>query len=328
MRILSMPAAAPSAERRTTEMKAILHHRVGGYFRELIEQASDRLQIVIVDPDDQRHLANELVDADVLLHVLAPVTEQVIRMAPRLRLIQKIGVGVDGIDRVHAKARGIAVCNMIGINTVAVAEMTLALIFSCLRQVTRLSEQAKSGYGDWNETGDEFSEIGGLTIGLVGYGAVSRQLSPVLRALGAQPIAFDRNPVGDEIEFVSFDELLARSDVVSLHAPASAETHHLMDARRLAQMRAGSILVNTARGSLVDESALAEALSAGHLRAAALDVMATEPPPKNHGLFALPNVVVTPHVAWLTRQSLKRSMASVLENCRRLERNEPLLNQV
>ena len=310
-------------------MKAVLHYRAGPALRALLAASSDRLRIAVAEPGDEAGLAREMADADILLHVLTPVTAAVMDLAPRLLLIQKIGVGLDTIDLAHARARGIAVANMPGTNTAAVAEMTLALMLACLRRIAILSEATKRGQG-WQlaaETLDGLGEIGGRRIGLIGYGAIPQRLAPVLRALGATPVAFTRSSRAEGIATLPLDELLATSDIVSLHLPATPETRHLLDARRLALIPRGGILVNTARGALVDEAALVEALASGHLASAGLDVFAVEPARANP-LFALPNVVAAPHVAWLTQETLSRSMSVILENARRLATGESLLHQV
>ena len=311
-------------------MKAVLHYRAGPNFRAMAEALRGTLDVAIVEPGDADGMAREMADAEVLLHVLAPVTAEVMDLAPKLRLVQKIGVGIDAIDRAHAKARGVAVCNMPGTNTAAVTEMTLALMLACLRRIPVL--HAGTAAGDiWpraGEIGDGLGEIGGRTVGLVGYGAVAQRLAPVLRALGAEVIAHSRTARGDGVEFVGLDDLLARADIVSLHLPANAETQNLLDGRRLALMKPGAILINTARGSLVDETALANALSSGRLGAAGLDVFAAEPPPSANPLLGLPNVVLAPHLAWLTQETLRRSLEIVAENVRRLQAGEALLHRV
>jgi phosphoglycerate dehydrogenase-like enzyme len=310
-------------------VKAVLHYRAGAAFRALLDASADRLTVAVVEPGDAAALARKMADAEVLLHVLTPVTADVMDLAPRLRLIQKIGVGLDTIDLAAAHARGIAVANMPGTNTAAVAEMTLALIFACLRRTVALSEGTRAGRG-WSlpvETLDGLGEIGGRTVGLIGYGAVPQRHTPVLRELGATPVAWSRSSRGDGVQLMPLDDLLARADIVSLHVPATPDTRHLLDARRIGLICPGGILINTARGALVDEPALLEALTTGRLAAAGLDVFAEEPARANP-LFALPNVVAAPHVAWLTQETLARSMVVVLENVRRLAADAPLMHQV
>lgn len=311
-------------------MKLLLHYDAGPNLRSMLADLPQGMSAAVVAPGDDAALRHELADTDMLLHVLAPVSAAMIDSAPTLKLIQKIGVGVDAIDRRHAAVRGIAVCNMPGTNTAAVAEMTLALILATLRRVSTLAEAMGDGSA-WSISsglGDAAGEIDGATVGLVGYGAVPRRLAPVLRALGARVIVANRSRHGDEVEFVELDDLLSRSDIVSLHLPAAPETLGIMDGRRIGLMKAGAILINTARGSLVDEAALADALREGHLAGAGLDVFAQEPPEPANLLLGLANVVGTPHVAWLTRGTLRRSLDVALDNAARLQEGRPLRFEV
>lgn len=311
-------------------MKLLLHYAAGPNLAAMMGALPAGMRAAIVEPGDGEALARELADTDMLLHVLAPVTAAMIDQAPRLKLIQKLGVGVDAIDRAHAAARGVAVCNMPGTNTAAVAELTLGLMLACLRRIPQLAAGVATAEG-WRASGaagDGLSEIGGATIGLVGHGAVPRRLIPVLEALGAEVIVANRTQTDAGVSFVTLDELLARADIVSLHLPAAAETSRLIDARRIGLMKPGAVLINTARGSLVDEAALAAALASGKLAAAGLDVFAAEPPGPDNKLLSLPNVVATPHVAWLTRQTLRRSLDVALDNARRLGAGEALLHLV
>ena len=282
-------------------------------------------------PEDRAGLAAVLPRVEVLWHVLEPVTAATIAAAPRLALVQKIGVGVNTIDLEAARARGIAVCNIPGTNTRAVAEHALALMLACLRRVPALDAAVRAGEG-WRrpaEEMDRFGEIGGRTVGLVGYGALPRLLEPVLRAIGAEVVYWTRTPKPDApAAWRPLGELLAGADIVSLHLPLVPETERLIDAGALARMRPGAVLVNTARGGLVDEAALVEALRDGRLGAAGLDVFAREPLPEGHPLTRLDNVVLAPHLAWLTPETLDRSLAVAVENVRRLAAGEPLLHRV
>ncbi len=179
------------------------------------------------------------------------------------------------------------------------------------------------------EVQDRYGEVAGRTVGLVGYGAVPRRLAPVLAALGARVLFASRSPKPDAAaERRSLDGLLRESDVVSLHLPLAPDTERLIDAAAIARMKPGAVLVNTARGALVDEAALVESLVRGHLGAAGLDVFETEPLRADNPLLALDNVVVTPHVAWLTQETMERSLTVAAENCRRLAAGQPLLHRV
>jgi phosphoglycerate dehydrogenase-like enzyme len=311
-------------------MKAVLHYAAGPAFRRALAAFEPDLHVAVVGEDDQAGLIHELAGAGALLHVLAPVTAGMIAAAPHLRLVQKIGVGVDAIDIAACRTRGVAVCNMPGTNSAAVAEMTLALMLATLRRIPRLDAAMRVGRG-WAlppEALDGFGEIGGRTVGLIGYGAAARCLAPALRALGAEVLVWSRRPPDDGATSAGLDDVLARADILSLHIPATPETAKFMDAGKIAAMKPGAILINTARGALIDEDALAAALREGRLAGAGLDVFAREPTGADHPLLALPNVVATPHLAWLTAETLKRSLTVAAENCRRAAAGEPLLHRV
>ena len=272
----------------------------------------------------------EIGRADVLWHSLRPVTAQVIARAPALRLVQKIGTGVNTIDLEAAKARGIAVCNLPGANAPAVAEMTLLLMLACLRRLRDL-DAAVRVEGGWHAVAgmqDRFGELGGRTVGLVGFGAVPQLLAGWLAAMGAKIVYCARTAKECSYERLPLPELLACSDIVSLHVPLTDATQGLMGASSLSLMKPGAILVNTARGGLVDEAALVDALKSGKLGAAGLDVFAHEPPQASHPLLSLPNVVTSPHLAWLTQETLERCLKMAVENVRRLQAGEALMNRV
>jgi phosphoglycerate dehydrogenase-like enzyme len=313
-------------------MKAVLHYRATPGFRQKIAALdNDWLRIVVVDETDRAAFAREMADTDVLLHVLERISAADIDSAPRLKLIQKLGVGVDTIDLDAAKRRGVAVCNMPGANTRAVAELTLLLMLATLRRLSELDAQTRRGKGWALEPTvvDGLSEIGGKTVGLVGFGSVGQCLVPMLHGVGARVVYASRHehPV-PHATFVSFADLLGSADVVSLHVPLTPDTSRLINETTIAAMKPGAVLVNTARGGLVDYDALYRALASGRLRGAGLDVFDTEPADGSHPVFRLPGVTVTPHLAWFTSETLDRGLAVFGENCRRLRDAEPLINRV
>lgn len=313
-------------------MKAVLQFRASERLRQRCAALSPTwLDIVVVDEADKAAFAREMRDAEVLLHVLEPVTADVIRQSPQLRLIQKIGVGVNTIDLDAARRANVQVANMPGTNSAAVAEMTLGLMFAAIRRIAPLDRATRSGLG-WAlpETYfDTAGEIAGSTVGLVGFGAVPQLLAPVLRALGARVIYANRSVRAESgAEHVPLDTLLALSDIVSLHVPLTPQTEKLIDAQALAKMKPGSVLINTARGGLLDENAMADALASGRLSAAGFDVLAVEPAGPDHPFFRFDNVVVTPHIGWLTPQTFERSMAIAIANCTRLRERGDLLHKV
>jgi phosphoglycerate dehydrogenase-like enzyme len=289
------------------------------------------LRIAIVDETDKVTFAREMRDTDVLLHVLERTTATVMDQAPQLKLIQKLGVGVDTIDIDAARARDIAVCNMPGTNTRAVAELTLLLMLATLRRLSELDRHTRAGHGwELDSTAvDNLGELGGRTVGLVGFGAVGKCLLPMLQGIGANVIYTTRTEqIVPDARFVSLPDLIANADVVSLHVPLTPQTAWMIDENALNRMKRGAILVNTSRGGLVDYGGLYNTLISGHLRGAGLDVFDTEPATAVHPLFQLPNIVVTPHVAWLTAEMLSRGLAVFQENCRRLRDGDSLLNRV
>src|SRR5690606_22878594 len=312
-------------------MKAVLHHDIGSGIRRLVSAVDpSAAEIVVGGATDGGARRRGLSDAEVLLHVLTPVGAATMDIGPRLRLIQKIGVGVDTIDIEAAKARGIAVCNMPGTNTQAVVEMTLALLFACLRRIVPIDAETRAGRG-WpidSRFIEGVGEVSGKTVGLVGYGAVSQRLTPVLQALGARVVASTRRAAETPVEVLPLEEPLRQAEIVSLHVPLTPETKGLLDAGRIGLMKSGAILVNTARGPLVEEAALVAALKSGHIAAAGLDVFPQEPPAPDSELLKLPNVVATPHLAWLTEGTWQRSLEVVVEQCRRLAAGGELLHRV
>lgn len=312
-------------------MNVVFHYAAGpDLATRLVGLAADGLAVSVCAEADTARFQQLMQHAEVLWHVLKPADAAAIAGAPRLRLVQKIGVGVNTIDLEACRARGIAVCNLPGTNAPAVAEMTLLLMLAVLRRLPVFDRTMRQGR--WSvepEMQDRLGELGGRIVGLVGYGAVPRALAPALAALGCRILYANRTPKPDAIgAFRPLPALLAEADVVSLHLPLLPETEQLIDAAALARMKPGAILVNTARGGLVDEAALIEALTSGRLGGAGLDVFAREPAVVNDPLLALENVVVTPHVGWLTTATFDRSLALAAENCRRLRDGTALLHRV
>jgi len=289
------------------------------------------LDVEIVPVADREGFARAMKDCVVLWHVLEPVRGDHMEQAPKLALIQKIGVGVNTIDLEIAKARGIAVCNMPGTNSQAVAEMTLMLMLSALRQASMFDRRTRLGTG-WSipaAVQDTLGEISGKVVGFVGFGEVPRRLAPALKALGATLIYTATSPkdTGDA-EWRELNALLAEADIVSLHVPLTDATASLIDAAALQTMKPGAVLVNTARGGVVDQPALVDALRSGRLSAAGLDVFADEPVSPDDSLLALENVTLAPHVSWLTRETLARSIAVAAQNCDRLREGRDLLHRI
>ena len=303
----------------------VLHARPSPGFRAAVDAIFGK--DVVVHVDEAAPLDGVAGEITALLHVLTPVTPEFIASAPNLKLIQKLGVGVNTIALDAAREHGTAVCNMPGTNSQAVAEMALSLMMAVLRRTCFFDARTRAGEG-WTADPSELDNVGevaGRTVGLVGIGNSAQRLAPVLAALGARVVYTARSPRDLPYEYLPLDRLLAQSDIVSLHIPLTEETRGVIDPLA---MKPGAVLVNTARGELVDEARLVQALASAHLRGAGLDVFAAEPVPADNPLLGLPSVVLAPHIAWLTPETLVRSLEVAHENCRRLSAGEPLLHQV
>jgi D-3-phosphoglycerate dehydrogenase len=246
-----------------------------------------------------------------------------LQSAERLQVVARSGVGYDAIDVEAASDLGIWVTITPGTNERSVADHAMALILALLRGLISLAQETRAG--EWNRTLG--AELDGKILGLVGFGRIGRQVAERARACGMHVIAFDTYPdrvaaASLGVRLVSMPELLSTADVVSLHAPATRETRDIVDAAAIAQMKPSAYIVNTARGELIDEEALAAALVAGRLAGAALDVFKREPPGADNPLLGLPNVLATPHVAGLTRESSQRMAALAAENVLTVLRGE------
>lgn len=303
----------------------VLHARPSPGFRDAVDRVFGKDRVVLVD--EAASLDDVAGDITALLHVLTPVTADFIAKAPKLKLIQKLGVGVNTIALDAAREHGVAVCNMPGTNSSAVAEMALSMMMAVLRRTCFFDVRTRAGAG-WTADPAELDSVGeirGRTVGLVGFGHSAQLLAPVLAAMGAKVVYTARSQRNIPYEYWPLERLLADSDVVSLHMPLTDETRASIDPF---VMKKGAVLINVARGELVDEDRLISALESGHLRGAGLDVFAEEPLPADHPLLRQPNIVLAPHIAWLTPETLERSLDVALENCRRLQAGEDLLFQV
>ena len=250
-------------------------------------------------------LAADLTEADALVvRSATKVTARLIEAAPRLRVIARAGTGVDNVDVTAASGRGIVVMNAPGANSVSVAELTMALILAMARHVPAADAAMKQG--KWEKKKFLGEEVRDKTLGLAGLGRIGQEVARRAAAFGMRIVAHD--PFISEqvaadlgVELIGLDELFARADYVSLHLPSNEKTRKLVNAERLARARKGIRFVNTARGDLIDESALADAIEAGQVGGAALDVFESEPP-LDQRLQKLPQVVATPHIAASTRE--------------------------
>lgn len=307
----------------------LAHFVPGDKVTEFLASQTDWLDVRYCAEDDDETFYRELPHADVIWHVLRPVSAEDLAKAVKVRLVHKLGAGVNTIDVAAATARGIAVANMPGANAPSVAEGTLLLMLAALRRLPELDRATRAGEG-WPSDptlGETVRDIGGCTVGLVGYGSIAKQVERILVAMGAEVLHTSTRDDG-EPGWRRLSALLAESDIVSLHLPLTEATRGLIGPDALALMKPDAILVNTSRGPIVDEAALVDALRTGGLAAAGLDVFSVEPVPADNPLLTLGNVVLTPHVTWYTADTMRRYLEFALDNCERLRDGRDLVNVV
>jgi D-3-phosphoglycerate dehydrogenase len=246
-------------------------------------------------------------EASAILARLGTVTRRVIEASPGLRIIARHGVGLDAVDLAAATERGVVVTSTGSANAAAVAEYSFALLLSLVRRTALADSSMRAG--QWARDPLVGMELDGRTIGIIGLGAIGARVARQALGFGMKVLAArSQRPqrLVEGVVLVPLDELLARSDAVSLHLRLSTETAGVLDAGRIAAMRPGALLVNTARGELIDETAMIRALESGHLGGAALDTYAEEPLPSASPLRMMPNVVLSPHVAGQTAEAVER----------------------
>jgi glycerate dehydrogenase len=275
-------------------------------------------------------IVERAIDAEVVLTNKTPLSAATLSALPNLKYVGVLATGVNVVDIAAARARGITVSNVPEYSTPNVAQATWALILELTNHVGLHAAGVRAGR--WSACEDfcyqdsELVELAGLTLGLVGYGRIARSVAAVGRALGMTVIAHRRQPgdtADDGTRCVSLDEIFTTSDVVSLHCPLTRDTAGLVNARRLALMKPTAFLVNTARGGLVVEADLAAALDAGTIAGAGLDVLSIEPPPADNPLLVARNCIITPHVAWATRNARARLIDIAAANVRAFAAGSP-----
>lgn len=254
-------------------------------------------------------------DADIIMIANMPLSGEVIRACKNLKFIDVAFTGVDHVDLQAAKEMGVKVSNAAGYSTQAVAEIALCMMLNLLRNIPQVEQRCRQGQ---TKDGLVGCELSGKTVGIVGAGAIGCRTAQLCHAFGCKVLGYKRHVVGNEpdfIEFVSLNELLNRSDIVSLHCPINEDSKHLINAQTIAQMKQGAYLINTARGPVVDSQALADALNSGYLAGAGIDVFEKEPPLDTaHPLLHSKNTIVTPHVAFASAESMLARADIVFDN--------------
>jgi D-3-phosphoglycerate dehydrogenase len=276
--------------------------------------------------NEEAHYAEMLQGASGLLLRSGYITASLLDRLPALRVIAVHGAGVDPVDVDACTARGVLVTNTPGANADAVTELTIALMLSMLRGIPESAHRTKHDRA-WDAARHTGGDLKGRTLGLVGFGQIGKRVANIATAFGMQVIASDPGLKPEIIEAgrahsVDFDTLLADSDIVSLHAPAIPATHHMINAAAIVKMKPGAMIVNCARGSLIDETALAAALKGGRLGGAALDVLEGEPPDPNSPIYDAPNIILTPHMAGSTYECLQSIARTAGEDIARVLQGE------
>ncbi len=277
--------------------------------------------------------AARIADAEVVISNKVILDHATIKKAPRLKLICVCATGTNNVDLDAAKARDIPVRNVQGYAGASVPQHTLALILALATRWHDYHHDVMSGR--WTRSpifchlDHPVVELAGKNLGIIGYGDLGRKVAGLGGALGmnvlvAESLSPEKRGGHKQEDRVPLQQLLAESDVISLHCPLTEQTDQLVNKEFLAAMKAGAFLINTARGGLVDETALAAALRSGHLGGAALDVLSVEPPPADHPLLAkdIPNLIITPHNAWISRESRQRLLDGVVDNIRDWRKTE------
>lgn len=269
--------------------------------------------VTVYDHTQSALAAQHIGNAEIVLTNKTPITEELLMTCPSVRLICVLATGYNVVDCKAAARRRIPVCNVPAYGTNAVAQFTFSLLLEICNQVGLHNESVHNG--DWSACPNfcywktPQMELAGKTLGIIGFGHIGRAVGRIARAMGMDVIAYNRSrhPEGEEIgEYVDFETLLRRSDIISLHCPLTEDNTGIINQTSIEKMKDGAILLNTARGALLNEADVAAALHSGKLRAAAVDVVSCEPISESNPLYAAPNCIITPHMAWSPVESRQR----------------------
>jgi glycerate dehydrogenase len=283
----------------------------------------------IHDRTPPEEITQRIADREIVLTNKTVLDKAIIESLPRLKYIGVTATGTDIVDLDAARKRGVPVTNVPAYGTASVAQTTMALLLELVQGVGHHSRTVRQGR--WSQSPDfcywdqPLIELSGLTMGIVGFGRIGRAVAELAHAFGMSVVVFAPSPKPAAVfaRYVDLQTVFRQSDVVSLHCPLSPQTRELVNRERLSWMKSSAFLINTSRGQLIDEAALAEALNLGGIAGAALDVLAQEPPPSTNPLLQAKNCIITPHFAWATRASRQRLMQIAVENARAFLNGRP-----
>ena len=303
---------------------------------ELVQGAvPDGFELLTLERGDEAERLEKLRDAEVVIVGGTRLARHHIDAAPRLRLVHHQGVGYhDTVDVDALRERQVALALAPGGTSIGVAEHTLMMMLAVCKRLAYLDAELRRGVWHANDMRAESRQLFGMTVGIVGLGRIGREVARHLQGFGVTLVYHDIVDMADELERelkvrrVGFDELLAISDMVTLHLPLTELSHHMMNRETIGRMKPGAMLINCARGPIVEEAALVEALRSGHLSGAGLDTFEVEPPPHPTPFAEFRNVVLTPHNAPGTRDAMAMKMVDIFTNVERFYRTEPLIDRV
>ena len=287
-------------------------------------------EVTVYDRTQPSEVVERAHDAEIIVTNKVTLTRQTLEQLPNLRLICVLATGYNTIDTLAARDLGITVCNVPAYSTDSVAQMVFALILNMTNRVAHYARQTREGR--WSAAPDfcywdlPVSELAGKTLGIVGLGHIGAKVASIAREFGMDIFAFtskNSTDLPDYIQKTTLEGLFGVSDILTLHCPLTADTHELINARTLAHMKRGALLVNTGRGPLVNEADVAEALASGQLGGYGADVMCSEPPAADNPLFAQPNAFITPHIAWASVEARQRLLNATFDNIHAFQDGHP-----
>lgn len=288
-------------------------------------------ELTVYDRTPAEEIVSRIGEADAVIVNKTPLSEEIFAACPSVRYVGVLATGYNVVDVRAARERNIPVCNIPAYGTAAVAQMTMALLLEICHHVQAHSQAVKEG--EWTDNGDwcfwkyPLIELAGKTMGIIGFGRIGQAVGRLAKAFGMEVIACDahESESGKEIgTYVTLEELYQRSDVISLHCPLFPENQGMINRESVGRMKDGVILLNTSRGLLVDEEALAEALKGGKILGAGLDVVSAEPVKADNPLLGCDNCIITPHIAWAPRESRQRLMDIAVDNLRAFCQGKPV----
>ncbi len=288
-------------------------------------------QLTVHDRTPPELVIERIGDAEIIFTNKTVLTREIIAACPRVRFIGLLATGYNVVDIAAAREKGIDVCNIPTYGTQSVAQFAAALLLELCHRVGRHADDVRAG--NWGKCVDfcywlnPLTELDGKTLGLIGFGRIGQAFARIAQALGMKVVVFDKavNPAleSETLKYVTLDELYATADVISLHCPLFDDNKGMINAAAIARMKPGVMLINTSRGPLINEQDLADALAAGRVAGAAVDVLSGEPAKPDNPLLSAPNCLVTPHIAWATKEARERLMGIAVDNVVAFKKGAP-----